>query len=88
MLFTNIGLYLHYKINNKMNKKQTEIQIFQIYNNLSVSEKREFRQAVCEVCMIEPPTWYSWQIRKSIPKWHLQRVAGLSEEYSPKTQAI
>jgi hypothetical protein len=41
---------------------------FDHYDSLQKKEKQAFRKKLVKACMIEPPTWYSWIQRKSIPK--------------------
>ena len=44
------------------------MEFFKYYETLQKKEKQLARKRLTEACMIEPSTWYSWMIKKAIPK--------------------
>ena len=72
-----------------MNKKQDTIEgltVFEIYNNLENSEKRELRERIIKECNIQHPTFYSWFNRSIIPAWHLDKALQIANDYKPQKQ--
>lgn len=41
---------------------------FTHYDSLDFKEKKRLRKRIIKACMIEPPTWYSWMQKRTIPK--------------------
>ncbi len=41
---------------------------FEHYESLAPEDKQVFRKRIVKACLIEPPTWYSWMQRRSIPR--------------------
>lgn len=85
LFFPTNGLSLHYKNTDIMNKKQVQQRFLKFYNTLTDEDKRDFRNRVFETCKIEPPSFYSWLSRTSIPKWHIDNIDGLITEFESNT---
>ncbi|MGV8094480.1 MAG: hypothetical protein AB2L24_21715 [Mangrovibacterium sp.] len=43
-------------------------EFFDYYASLPKKQQQAFRKKIIKACMIEPPTWYSWMRRNTIPK--------------------
>ncbi len=48
---------------------------FEYYESLSGAKRQAFRKRIVKTCFIEPPTWYSWMKRRSIPKASQKLIA-------------
>jgi len=89
---------LPHKFTNKMTEIQDIFSFWSFYDEMDVIEKRKLRYKIIEATQVEHTTFYSWQRRKMIPKWHQRQIAEVvgiptetlfpeihTHEYSPKT---
>jgi hypothetical protein len=68
------------------------MEFFKLLETLSYEEKQAIRHRLIKACMIEPPTWYTWMNRKSIPR-PAQKLIALElekdmSELFPKTKEL
>lgn len=70
-----------------MNENQVQARFLNFYNKLTVKSKRAFRNRILDACKIEYPSFYSWLTRTSIPRWHLDRVNNVIDEFEEFEEA-